>query len=231
MLTRILVTALVAGFVAGVVVSAAQAIHIVPLIHHAESFESAGGDDAAGVTHVHEDGSAHHHDHEGGVERVAFTVLANVLLGVGFAFLLVAAIALSGRAVDWRRGLLWGLAGFAVFGIAPAIGLPPVPPGVDAGPVESRQAWWILTAGATATGLALIVFGRHWALKALGIAALALPHLVGAPFTDVYGGATPDEVIDGFIVASLVPTGVFWLILGLVSGWLFPRVGRATAPA
>ncbi|MFO1056789.1 MAG: hypothetical protein U1E53_07450 [Dongiaceae bacterium] len=40
-------------------------------------------------------------------ERVGFGVMANVLVGVGFGFLIAAGLALSGAA-DWRRGLLWG---------------------------------------------------------------------------------------------------------------------------
>lgn len=229
MLTRILLTALAAGLLAGVFVSLAQSARLVPLIHHAESFEAAAPNGQAG--HDGHDG----HDHgaawapaEGG-ERIGFTVLANVLTGVGFALLLSAAFALSGRAVDWRRGLLWGLAGFAVFALAPALGLPPDPPGVDAGPVLPRQLWWVGTAAATALGLGLLVFARPGVLKAAGVAALALPHAIGAPHVDVSGGATPEAVIDQFILASLATSGLFWLVLGGSAGWLYHRLGRAAA--
>lgn len=221
MLTRILLTALVAGLVAGVFVSLAQSARLVPLIHHAESFEAAAADDhhAPGPAWAPAEG----------VERIGFTVLANVLTGVGFALLLAAGFALSGRAVDGRRGLLWGLAGFAVFALAPALGLPPDPPGVDAGPVLPRQLWWVGTAAATALGLGLLVFARPWQLKAVGVAALALPHAIGAPHLDAHGGAAPDAVIDAFIVASLATTGLFWLVLGGTAGWLYQRLGRAAA--
>jgi len=38
-------------------------------------------------------------------------------MAVGYALLLVACFSLSGRAVDGRRGVLWGLAGFAAFSL------------------------------------------------------------------------------------------------------------------
>ena len=45
---------------------------------------------------------------------------------------------------------MWGLAGFAVFTIAPGLGLPPELPGVPAAPLLSRQIWWVTAVLATA---------------------------------------------------------------------------------
>ena len=116
--------ALLAGLAAGIVLSVVQQVWVAPLILQAEVFETAGAE-------VLGDGQPW--APEDGVERTLYSLLANVLNGFGFALLLGAAIALSGRQADWRRGLLWGLAGFVVFGAAPALGLPPDPPGADAG--------------------------------------------------------------------------------------------------
>jgi predicted cobalt transporter CbtA len=63
-------------------------------------------------------------------------VLANVSMAVGFALMLVAAFALSGRRITWRSGLLWGLAGYGVFFVAPSLGLPPEVPGTLAAPLQ-----------------------------------------------------------------------------------------------
>lgn len=212
MFRRLLATALIAGFAAGIVLSVAQQAWVVPLILEAENFETAGA-------------TAHGHPWapEDGVERTLFSLLANVLNGVGFALLLGAAIMLSGRTVDWRQGLLWGLAGFVAFGAAPALGLPPDPPGVDAGALGPRQAWWLGAAAATALGLWLLALTKRRALKALGVLALVAPHVIGAPPVDVHGGPVPPELVNEFIAASLVTTGVFWLALGGVSGHLARR--------
>ena len=211
MFRRILATALLAGFVAGIILSVVQQAWVSPLILQAEIFEAAG----AG-SHAHSQTWAQ----EYGVKRILYSVLANLLNGVGFALLLGAAITLSGRAVEWRNGLLWGLAGFIVFGVAPALNLPPYPPGVDAGELVSRQAWWLGTAAATALSLWLLVLTKQRSLKALGVLALVAPHVIGAPTVDVHSGPVPPQLINEFSAASLIATGVFWLVLGAMSGYL-----------
>ncbi len=207
MLGRIVATALLAGLAAGLALSAVQQAWVAPLILEAETYETAGVEASAPGA-------------EDGVERTLYSVLANVLNGVGFALLLGAAITLSGRVVEWRQGLLWGLAGFLVFGLAPALGLPPDPPGVDAGELVPRQAWWLGTAAATASGLWLVALTKRRALKALGVLALVAPHVIGAPTVDIHGGPVPPELVNEFIAASLVATGAFWLALGAMSGHL-----------
>ncbi len=47
-------------------------------------------------------------------------------------------------------GLLWGLAGFVVFVLAPNFGLPPELPGMQAGDLMQRQIWWLATVVLTA---------------------------------------------------------------------------------
>lgn len=219
MLTRLLATALIAGLASGIVLSLVQLAWLTPLIHEAETYEMAGAASAGQDDHAAEPWAP-----EDGVERTFYTVLANVLNGVGFALLLGGAIALSGREIDWRRGLIWGLAGFAAFAVAPALGLPPDPPGVDAGPLLPRQIWWLGTAAATGSGLWLLLLTDRRALWALGVLAIAAPHLIGAPPVDIHGGPTPPGLITEFIAASLVSTGLFWLALGGAMGFVTPRL-------
>ncbi len=215
MLRRLLVSALTAGLAAGIGVSLAQAARVTPLIHAAEVFEAAA---AAEVFEAAEPGLA----------RFGATVAANVLTGVGLALLLVSAFAISGEGVDARRGTLWGLAGFAAFVLAPALGLPPEPPGMAAGAVGPRQVWWLLTVIATLGGLGAIVFGgRLWA-RAAGAALLAAPHLVGAPHPEGVG-VVPPELAAQFVVASLATSALFWLVLGASAGFVYGRLERIHA--
>lgn len=217
MFRRIVFVAALAGLIAGLVASGLQALRLIPLIHQAETFESAAAP------------AAHDHDHDAaawepgeGVERVGLTILANVLAGIGFAFLIAAGLALTGAA-DWRRGLLWGLAGFATFMLAPALGLPPEPPGADAAPLLDRQLWWIGTAAATAAGLGLIVFPRRWWAALAGAVLIALPHLIGAP-APLGPGSAPASLAQQFMIAALLGGLVFWLVLGAATGFLFKRL-------
>jgi cobalt transporter subunit CbtA len=175
------------------------------------------------------DHGAHAHDWEPkGLERPFYTVLANAAIGVGFACLLVAGLALrsliSKQPITIRTGLLWGLAGFAVFSLAPALGLPPELPGGPEAPLLPRQVWWIATAISTAAGLGCLAFSRGIWLRILGVGLLALPHVVGAPHL-AGEGVVPQALTSQFVWLSIVSAGLFWLLLGALSGWLLPRLG------
>ncbi len=215
MLRRILLAAIVAGLLGGTMVSALQEFTTTPLIIHAEQFETAAPASASAAPEPWSPGD--------GIERTLYTSLGNIIIGVGFALLLVACFALHGREIDGRRGVIWGLAGFAVFSLAPALGLPPEVPGGMAAELATRQQWWLAAAAATALGLALMVFGRGWILPVLGIIAIAAPHLIGAPHPDKTGGAAPAELAGHFVAASLVTAAVFWAVLGWLSGTFYRR--------
>lgn len=226
---RALIAALVAGFTACLAVTAAQQAVVVPLILKAETFEDAKAA-PQGEQHTHGNPQAAAHEDEGwkpeeGLQRIAYTALANLGFSVGFALLLVAAFTLAGGRVNAVRGLLWGGAGFVVFALAPAVGLPPELPGSVAAELLPRQAWWLGTAVATALGLGLIVYGRNVIWKVLGVAAIALPHVVGAPHPHgAEASAVPAELAVQFIVLSLAVTAVFWAVLGAVGGAVYAKV-------
>lgn len=216
MLRRILAAAVLAGIAAGVLVSALQAVTVTPLILEAETFEAAAM--PAAVGHGVEAAWAPAQ----GLERGLTTALANVVTAIGFALLLAACFAVKG-AIDWRRGVVWGLAGFAAFHLAPALGLPPELPGMVAAPLIARQAWWLATVAATAAGLALVAFAPGRARKALGVVLIAAPHAVGAPEAPAHGGAVPAELAAQFAAASLATAGAFWAVLGGLTGFFFRR--------
>jgi len=240
LLRRILIAGLFAGVAAGLAFTAVQQLKVVPLILAAEVYETADAAPAHshdGAVGAHDHAAAHAHDADAwspadGAERIAYTVLANILTGVGYGCILVAGMVFAGRALDWRRGLLWGLAGFAAFAVAPALGLPPELPGMAAADLAGRQLWWIATALATLAGLGLIVFAPakfRGAAVAAGVALILLPQVIGAPEHAAEAGAVPAELATRFAVAALIAQAAFWAVLGAVAGQL---IGRALpAPA
>ena len=227
MMHRILLTALAAGLLAGIFVFAAHMVKTTPLILHAEVYENAE------TTKNHASGSetatqgesseAEEWGPEDGFERHAYTLLSDLLSSFGFAFILVGAIALSGRQVDWRKGMIWGLCGFAAFFAGPSLGLAPEVPGMAAADLMDRQIWWLGTVAATAGGLAIVFFARTTGLKVVGFALIVLPHLIGAPGHEIHPGGVPAELAAQFAAATLAVTGLFWLVLGALTGHFYRR--------
>ncbi|MGP4803530.1 CbtA family protein [Agrobacterium cavarae] len=229
---NIVFTAVLVGLIAGLAVSAMQAVGTTPLILQAETFESAGGE--AGHSHDAATPADHHHEAEAwapadGFERNAYTVAANVLTAIGYALVLTGLISLRGSQGGWREGLFWGLAGFAAVMLAPMIGLPPELPGSPAADLGARQIWWIATAAATAGGIALLAFRRSepWAVI-LAVVLIVAPHVVGAPLPPAGEHAlAPLPLERRFVVLATVTSFVFWLILGSLSGLFLKRFEAA----
>ena len=260
---RLILCALLVGALAGLLLSAVQRFQVVPLIAAAERYEAAR-EAASAQTRVPAHGEpghdhvAHHaapvdhaaHEHApdaaawepaDGVERTAFTALANVLTASGFALLLLATlaglqVARGAAPASVAQGLLWGLAGYLSFFVAPAFGLPPEIPGAEGAALEVRQVWWALAVVSTAGGLAWLAFGRglwRWA----GLLPLVLPHLIGAPpVGDAFAAHPPAAAAElgvlaaRFVVASAVANAVYWLALGSFAAWVFRRWLGALVP-
>src|SRR5262245_31694638 len=229
---QILFTAAVAGFLGGALLTLLQnigTVGVVPLILQAETYENA-----AETTAVTADtGATHDHEHSAeawapadGVERLGYTLLTNVVMAVGFALMLGAGFALAGGS-NAKRGLLWGLAGFATFMLAPSLGLPPEVPGTAAAPLADRQVWWWATVLATGGGIALLVYGRRIPLYILAVALIVAPHLIGAPQPEAHGGLAPESLAKEFILVVMATMLVFWLALGSLSGFFYKRFSAA----
>jgi cobalt transporter subunit CbtA len=231
---NVVFVAALSGLLAGLVLAALQSFATVPLIIEAEAFEDAGaavqdhGDDPSGAAaasaHEHAPGVAPH-DHgedawapSDGFARFAFSGAVNVVTGIGFALLLVVASEMAGGMAGWRQGLMWGLAGFGVFTLAPGLGLPPELPAMPAADLLDRQTWWLATVIATATGLALIAFkgGLTWSLA--GLALIAAPHLFGAPQPPTGDSLIPAGLHRQFMIAATLTSLIFWTVLGAVAG-------------
>jgi len=227
---KMFLTALIAGCLAGMFVFAIQSFKLTPLILEAEVYEDADAvkKEAAEKTSAAAMGMPmHQHEEEAwepanGFERNAYRFIADLGVGVGFALILVGAFSLHGDPMDMKRGVLWGLAGFTIFSLAPGFGLPPELPATMAAALTERQVWWISTALATAFGLYAIVFGRSNAFKAAGLVMMVLPHLIGAPKPPL-GGVVPTELNAEFAAASLATMAMFWVVLGALCGALYGR--------
>ena len=226
MIKRIAQTAGFTGLLAALLLTLLQSFWVAPLILQAETFENAPA--TTEVAHQHADGAAaHSHDAEAwepedGWQRVLSTTGGNLVVAVGFALMLAGLYTLRAP-TRTAQGLLWGLAGYATFVLAPTLGLPPELPGTAAADLAQRQIWWIGTAASTAARIALIVFGRNWLLKILGVAILAVPHVIGAPQPEVHSMLAPEALEAQFKIASQLTNVAFWLALGLISAWLFRR--------
>lgn len=225
MIKRIAQTAGFTGLLAALLLTLLQSFWVAPLILQAETYEKPA------ATHVHEhDASAmpgQTHDAEAwepedGWQRVLSTTGGNLVVAVGFALMLAGLYTLRAP-TRTSQGLLWGLAGYATFCLAPTLGLPPELPGTAAADLLQRQTWWITTAASTAVAIALVVFGKHWALKLLGAVILVIPHVVGAPQPMEHSSLAPEALETQFKIASQLTNLVFWLALGAISAWLFSR--------
>ncbi|GLK67613.1 CbtA family protein [Hansschlegelia plantiphila] len=186
-----------------------------PLILQAEVYEHAAGHaESAPAGHAHE---AEEWEPADGWQRNGLTVLATMVATFGFALLLAAVSEFAGGIRNWRAGLLWGSAGFAVFVAAPSLGLPAELPGAPESPLLARQAWWLFAAAATAGGLALMVFPRRLLLAVIGMALLVAPHIVGAPAPTAGQALAPALLEHRFLVTTAIVSLIFWLALG---AWL-----------
>jgi cobalt transporter subunit CbtA len=243
-LNRIAASALLAGVLSGLLLTAIQQWQVIPIIEQAEVYEraAAGGHGVpAGPSHSQDEHShvalqqeAHQHQHEhehaapqtdGGFARGGLTALANVAMGVGFALLLGALLCLRDERRGWRRGLLYGVASYAVFFAAPSLGLPPELPGTAAAPLADRQLWWIATAALTAGGIATLAYAALWQVRVLGIALLCIPHAVGAPQVTVHAGVAPAALAETFVYATAIANAAFWLALGALTAAFYKRFG------
>ena len=221
-LRKLITVCLLSGSIAGLLLFTVQHFTIFPLIEKAEVYESA----AAEMPGMHRDEGWHPAD---GLERTSFTVLSTVLIAIGFAALLFGTAALGPISLDWRKGALWGLAAYICIDLAPAWGLPPQPPGVPVADLYARQLWWVATVIATAIALWLLLDRRKpLPVRLFGLLVFLVPHVIGAPVAKG-DSSVPLELVRRFAVLSILTTGMFWIVLGLIGGLFYRRSGYAQA--
>lgn len=222
-------------------IQAVQAVTTATAHDHSTHDHGTSAQSEVAVTPVQEAHQATGHSHdpdawapEDGFERIAYTFGANILSAIGFALLLLSGMALAGKA-NIKTGALWGVAGYLSFFVAPAIGLHPEIPGMEAADIQGRQGWWLATVVMTAAGLGLIAFG-HISLKLGGLVLLLIPHFLGAPLPETHGFAHPDAAavaaLEGlahsFVQYTAIANGIFWLVVGISSGYFINKFGILT---
>lgn len=217
MFAKIGVSALIAGFGAGLFAAALQFAFVQPILLHAELFETGA------LTHFGSAPTAATMPSGAGIDLVrdGLSIMFSALIYVGYAFILASAMAFAaerGEPISPRSGLIWGIAGFIAVQLAPAFGLAPELPGMAAGDITERQIWWFATVGATAIALWLIAFGRNWAMWGTAIILIAAPHIIGAPLPDTLTGPAPPELASEFAVRALGTGLAVWATLGLLVG-------------
>lgn len=242
MFQKMLASAVGAGAAAWLLAAVLHFAFVQEYILLGETYESGeavhfgglgpGAETSPADDHSHEEGTAaHDHGAAGGdaasdLTRNFWTVAFFGLVYVGYAMVLVAGFGLAsayGKVITAREGILWGIAGFAAFQLAPAMGLAPELPGTVAADLTERQVWWWGTTLATALGLASIGYGRGIVALALGAALLAAPHVIGAPEIEGFHGVAPPEVAASFSARVLGVALAVWALMGWVAGYLWSR--------
>src|SRR6478735_10081567 len=127
MILRVLKAALVAGFLAACVAATLQTFLTSPLILQAETYEKAAAPEARAAGYgslvqlAHLQSAQLHliHEQHGadegawepgeGFPRIAFTALATLVSGVGYAAILAALLLASGREFNPQTALRWAI--------------------------------------------------------------------------------------------------------------------------
>ena len=224
MFSRMFYAACLAGLVCGLLLTAMQAVSVVPIILEAETYEVAAPVDAKKT-------DGHRHDHGeawapgDGLERTAWTSISNIATAIGFSLIVVAVLVWRGR-TGVKEGLLWGGVGFVMFFASPSLGLAPEIPGTFSADLLDRQVWWIGAAVSAAGGLGALIIAPQPLYKAIGALLVFVPHIIGAPHPDVMGGNAPQALADQFVVASAITNAVFWAALGISSAYAYVWMGR-----
>jgi cobalt transporter subunit CbtA len=239
MIGRVLLAALLAGIAAGLFMGVIQHVRITPLILEAEKYEHAGGHEhsheTASVQSTTESQSAPVAEQaakeEGwtpadGFERTAYTTLASIVAGAGFAALLAGISILLGMRITPANGILWGICGFLCVHLAPAAGLAPELPGMPAADLVMRQLWWVGTIIATAAAIALFVFrSEPWAKVAAAV-LLLIPHVIGAPVPPTHESGVPAGLAAEFATNTLAAAFLFWCAIGALLGFTLDRFAQ-----
>jgi cobalt transporter subunit CbtA len=205
------------AIVAGLFFTLYQEFIITPLILNAEIYEVV---EPAGNHTVEAWAPAD------GVERSGFSFITNLLVCFAYSLFLMS-LMVTRDSINLSQGAFWGGSAYLSVFIAPALGLPPEIPGMEAAAVEGRQAWWILTVILTAIGLWSMAF-KSTPFKFAGLIMLITPHIIGAPQPEFHGFANQDPqailalttLWHDFIMQTSIANALLWLIIGVLSAFL-----------
>ena len=133
MISKAVMTVLLTGFIAGILVTGVQMLRVTPLILEAEAYELGEfavphTHAASGITHQHKLNGAALDKHlqikdvhiqttaltepeqswapADGMERTFYTLVSNIITAIAFSLMLVAVYLLRGKPVNYVSGLL-----------------------------------------------------------------------------------------------------------------------------
>jgi len=257
---NIVFSAIIVGIFSGLFYGLFQQTMISPIIYGAEEYEIS---EDVGIVHSHNSAEATNATDAvatatpvaetttvadeseevwapaNGVERILYTLGADILVGIAFAMVMVSLMTLhnfgsSKPKITVLSGALWGVAAMASLFIAPSLfGLHPEVPGTVAAELINRQAWWGFCVLATIAGIAALYY-MPMKYKFLGIIAILLPHIIGAPMPETNGFANTDPAAvqaltllsEEFFLMTTIGMGIFYLTLGSLSGFAVNRFVR-----
>jgi len=229
---RIILCAIIVGLIVGSVYGVFQQLKINPIIYTAEQYE------------ISEKTAAHNHDghaHEAwgpkdGMERILFTMVANMLVGISFSIVLISLMALHDLKstkpnVNLVRGVGWGIAMMVTMFISPALfGLHPEVPGTNAAAIDDRQIWWFFCVIFTAIGIFLLYY-LPLKLKILGVFSVLIPQFIRVLYPNKFIFTNLDplamnsltDLSDQFFAITTIGMLIFYVLLGALSGFMTNR--------
>ncbi len=241
MIGRYVLAALVAGLLAGAVLTVLQVWRLSPLIATAETYEKV--DDAKNTStapvckeampsmKMCADKGTPEWEPAPGLPRIGFTGVASLLAGGGFAAILAGLSLLLNVPITRANGWIWGLSGFLAVHLATGFGLAPEIPGMPVADLLARQIWWVGTIVSTAAAIyCFAIRSENWA-KAVGVALLFAPHLIGAPIAPDGETSVPPALAAEFAANALACVAIFWLVMGVLLGRFLPAIAERFDPA
>lgn len=213
---NLVLSAFVIAIIAGAIFSIYQTVFITPIILEAETYEvSEPIVDQVEVWSPDE-----------GIERLGWSFLSNFLVCFSYALILLSFMSFKPPSTAFI-GLFWGGSAYLIIFAAPALGLPPEIPGMEAAYLEGRQGWWIITIILTALSLWLIAF-ENIVNKVIGLVLMTVPHIIGAPQPEIHGFdndnpiavAALTDLWHQFILQSSLANALLWVCIGLAAGIL-----------
>ncbi len=221
-----------------------QGIELIPLLHDSEARQLNSSSSSVATDPLNSQPSQSHDAQASppapSHERQLYTLLTNTIISWGYALVICATMALhhlhsTRPPVTRASGLIWGLAGYIAFYVAPTMAIPPQTPaseifltdGLLSLSLPLQKTAWLAVSITTAAGIAGIYYAKGQK-KLWGAAVLILPQLLLATLGSelTHSAMHPqhnnlDAKIASITAASYSKIGyitnlLYWLVLGFL---------------
>jgi cobalt transporter subunit CbtA len=193
MLGKIILSTIIAGLLAGLVLAILLYVRLEPLIQAAETFEVGG---------------------EPTVRNLLTRFAPPLLAGAGFAILMLGISMLTNIPITKQNGLIWGICGFITVSLAPSVGLPPQLPGMPTIDLYTRQIWWGSTVLLTCAAIYLWVKAKSYGWQIAAIVVALAPQFFAPTNNAKTEGNLPANLAANFVSSSLGANLIMWLAIG-----------------